>query len=252
MEQYNDYQILYTRLNTVSSKKTTEAPPLKNRENLADQARREIERMILEGGLRPDHHLIEAELAARLGISRTPLREALRQLEVKGLLKRRQTVGYTVVYHSPRELQNTFEVRLALESCVVRLACERATREQLNRAAHYLALYDRELKGLRKEAQKDALFSYRYPEAEEDWNSAFHREIYHASGNELLTAYIMNIRDLERLKRIAVRFTLDDLFRFQEQHYALLQALKERNKRKAVQAVQTHIQSVYRFYFQFA
>lgn len=208
--------------------------------------------MILEGGLRPDHHLIEAELAAQLGISRTPLREALRQLEVKGLIKRRKTVGYTVVYHSPQELQNTFEVRLALECCVIRLACEKATAEHLERAARFLALYDEELHDLRLRAQKDALFSYRYPEAEEDWNSAFHREIYHASGNELLAGYIMNIRDLERLKRIAVRFTLDDLFRFQDQHYAILEALRQRKKGQAVRAVQAHIKNVYRFYFLYA
>ncbi len=227
-------------------------PQQNQRKNLAEKARQEIERLILAGGLRPDQHLIETELADQLGVSRTPLREALRQLEVKGLLKKRKSVGYTVIYHSPEDMRNTFEVRLSLESTAVRLACERATASQIDQAYFYLTRFDEDLAEWGKGKKKGSALAFNFLDAEHDWNSLFHKEIYQASGNALLTRFIMNIRDLERLKRITLQFTLEDFQIFQSQHYAILQAIKERDKGKAVRAIQSHIQRVYDFYYRFS
>ncbi|MBI4763348.1 MAG: GntR family transcriptional regulator [Deltaproteobacteria bacterium] len=224
----------------------------KDKKNLAEKARQEIENKILAGGLRPDHHIIEAELADQLGISRTPLREALRQLEIKGLLKKRHSVGYTVVYHSPQDIRNTFEVRMSLESTAIRLACEKASHEHIERAASFLVRFDEALATQSKSIKNGLLHSFSYPDADHDWNSFFHKEIYRASGNELLTTYIMNLRDLDRLKRITLGVTLEDLLAFQSQHHKILDALKQRHKSKAVRAVQTHIKNVYDVYYQLA
>lgn len=221
----------------------------KDKRNLAEKARQEIENKILAGGLRPDHHIIEAELADQLGISRTPLREALRQLEVKGLLKKRNSVGYTVVYHSPQDLRNTYEIRMSLESTAIRLACENATNEHIDRAAAFLVRYDEALTTQSQRIKNGGLFFFSYPDADHDWNSLFHKEIYRASGNELLTTQIMNIRDLDRLKRITLKLTLGDLLVFQSQHYKILDAVTQRNKGKAVRAVQSHIKNLYHFYY---
>jgi DNA-binding GntR family transcriptional regulator len=224
----------------------------KDKKNLAEKARQEIENKILAGGLRPDHHIIEAELADQLGISRTPLREALRQLEIKGLLKKRNSVGYTVVYHSPQDIRNTFEVRISLESAAIRLACENATREHIDRAALFLVRFDETLAKRSKRIRNGALLSVIYPDADHDWNSLFHKEIYRASGNELLATHIMNVRDLDRLKRITLKLTLGDLLTFQSQHYKILDAVTQRNKVKAVRAVQSHIKNLYNFYCRLA
>jgi DNA-binding GntR family transcriptional regulator len=221
----------------------------KDRKNLAEKARKDIENIILAGGLRPDHHIIETELAEQLGISRTPLREALRQLEIKGLLKKRKSVGYTVVYHSPEDMRNTFEIRVSLESTAVRLACEKATKDHIDRASFFLTRFDEALAEQSKGKKKGLPLSFNYPDVDHDWNSFFHKEIYKASGNELLTSYIMNIRELERLKRITLKLTLDDFLFFQSQHYTILKAIKNRDKGKAVRAIQSHIEKLYDFYY---
>ena len=101
--------------------------PEKKRANLTDKVRRSIAQYILDGTFLPEQHLTEHELAAQFGVSRTPLREALRQLEVQGYLTRRQSVGYVVARFSSRDMYEVFEMRKTLESMAMRLACENAT-----------------------------------------------------------------------------------------------------------------------------
>ena len=109
-----------------------------SRSNLVNTARDAIERYIFDRVLRPDQRLIESELSEKLGLSRTPLREALRQLEVKGLITKLPTGGYVVTYYTAEDVINIFEIREALETLAMRLACDRATREQLDRAGGML------------------------------------------------------------------------------------------------------------------
>jgi DNA-binding GntR family transcriptional regulator len=219
----------------------------KDKKSLVDVARQSIENQILNGDLRPDQRLVEAELADRLEISRTPIREALRQLEIKGIVKKRNLIGYVVVYHSRKDVQNNFEVRIALESTAIKLACEKATQEHIDRASMYLARLDKDL-ALRKEPTFNVIIPDNYLDSDQDWNSLFHREIYNAADNELLTKYIKNVRDMDRLKQVALRMKHSDFQTFQTQHYKILEALKERDKSKAERAVQTHIKTLYDFH----
>ncbi|MEW6184361.1 MAG: GntR family transcriptional regulator [Thermodesulfobacteriota bacterium] len=220
----------------------------KNKTSLVEVARQAIEDQLLTGRLRPDQHLREAELAENFGISRTPLREALRQLETKGLIKKRHSLGYVVVYHSLEDIRNSFEVRLPLEKTAIRLACENATQEHIDRASRILTRYDEELaaphkpqKGLVKRINTDS-----------DWNGLFHKELYQAAGNELLTRHILNLRDLDRLIRITLDLKLADFQRFQAQHHKILNAVKQRNKTRAEKEVQEHILTLFRFYLRTA
>jgi DNA-binding GntR family transcriptional regulator len=220
----------------------------KNKTSLVEVARQAIEDQLLTGRLRPDQHLVEAELAEKVGISRTPLREALRQLETRGLIKKRPSLGYVVVYHSLEDVRNSFEVRLPLEKTAIRLACENATTEHIDRASRILARYDEELAAPYK--PKTAL--EKRINTESDWNSLFHKEMYKAAGNDLLTKYILNLRDLDRLIRITLDFKLIDFQRFQAQHHKILDAVKQRNKTRAEKEVQAHIQTLFRFYLRTA
>ncbi len=219
-----------------------------DKRNLVEQARQFIEDLLLTGGLRPNQRVVEAELAEKLGMSRTPIREALRQLETKGLIQKRPAHGYVVVYHTFEDIRNNFEVRLPLEKAAIRLACDNATQEHLDRAALILTQYDAELAapppqtaGLEKRLN-----------TETDWNSLFHLEMYQAAGNKLLTQYILNLRDLDRLIRITLDLKLADFQRFQRQHHAILNAVKQRNRAKAEKAVENHLLTLYRLYLQTA
>ncbi len=217
---------------------------IKDKKSLVEIARQGIENQILNGVLRPDQRLVESELAAQLGISRTPLREALSQLEIKGIVKKRNDIGYVVVYHSLKDIKNNFEVRIVLESSAIKLACEKASRKHLDRAAMYLARFEEDFINRNKRAIDLTFFN-----SKQDWNSFFHKEMYDAAGNELLTNYIMNLRDLERLKRVTLNFTLSDYRTFQAQHYKILEAVKQRDKSKAQKAVQSHLKTLYSFYY---
>ena len=210
-----------------------------HKENLTDRVRHAMEEKILEGVYRPDQHLTEQELSKQLGVSRTPLREALRQLEVTGYLVRRSSVGYVVARYSDQDMQDMFEVRKALETLCVRLACKNATDEQLDRAAEYLAKYDEELSNPSMRDYNDVFWGT------SNWNYLFHEEIYKSGGNTVLVSHITRLRDQARLKYATQFFRHQDLLHFQVQHYMLLNAIRRRSPEEAESAVKLHLNTLH-------
>ncbi len=95
-----------------------------NKINSIEKAKKAIENDIQTGVLYPRQRLIEEEIAAKLGMSRTPVREALKQLEVEGLVTRLSTRGLIVTAISNEDVRQTFEVREALETAAIKLVCE--------------------------------------------------------------------------------------------------------------------------------
>ena len=86
---------------------------------------------ILKGDLKPGERLMELQLAAKLGVSRTPIREAIRKLELEGLVLMIPRKGAEVAQITEKNMQDVLEVRKALEELSVQLACERITPEQV-------------------------------------------------------------------------------------------------------------------------
>jgi DNA-binding GntR family transcriptional regulator len=207
--------------------------------NLTDKVRHIIEQKILEGTYRPDQHLTEQELSGDLGVSRTPLREALRQLEVTGYLARRKSVGYVVARLSEQDLGEIFEVRKILETTAARLACKNVSGDQLERAGVYLAKYDEELANPSLRDYDDVFWGLG------NWNSLFHEEIYQASANKVLVTHINSLRDMARLKYATQFFHHQDLLEFQRQHYLILEAVKHRSAEEAESAVKLHLNTLY-------
>ena len=96
-------------------------------QSLREQIHDQLRAAILSGEFAPGTALVEAELAVRLGASRTPVREALHQLETEGLLERRGVRGMVVRELTPDDVNCIFEIREALESLAARRACRRMT-----------------------------------------------------------------------------------------------------------------------------
>ena len=92
-----------------------------------------IRQKLLAGEYLPGDRLGEAEIAGELGISRTPVREALRLLSADGLIEINKNRGARVAEWSETELNNVFEVRIRLEGLAARMAAEKATPEQIER-----------------------------------------------------------------------------------------------------------------------
>jgi DNA-binding GntR family transcriptional regulator len=216
--------------------------PEKKRTNLTDKVRRSIAQCILDGTFRPEQHLTEHELATQFGVSRTPLREALRQLEIQGYLSRRKSVGYVVASFSSRDMYEVFELRKTLESMAMRLACENATQEQLQRAEGYLAKYDKELSDPALRDVNDFFWGAG------NWNNMFHEELYNSCGNKLLVSFIGNLRDMPLLRYAVPYFRHADLLEFQRHHHMLLNAIKDKEPGQADEAVRLHLTTLYDIY----
>ena len=98
---------------------------------LRDVVFKTLRQAILKGELEPGERLMEIQLAERLGVSRTPIREAIRKLELEGLVLMIPRKGAEVAKISENNLRDVLEVRRSLEELAIDLACQRITAEEL-------------------------------------------------------------------------------------------------------------------------
>ena len=163
------------------------------KETLHDQVAGRVRDLIIEGRLEPGSRIDEARLVERLGVSRTPFREALRTLAAEGLVVIRPSRGSVVRKLSPGDVRSMLEVLAHLERLAARLTCERASDEEV---AALLALHGRMMALYRR---RDRLPYFKL-------NQAFHTRLAALSGNDTLVEMQGSIQ--ARLKRI--RFVGND------------------------------------------
>lgn len=117
--------------------------------------------MILSGELQPGERLAEEHLAEQLGVSRTPVREALHRLATEGLIACLPTRGFKVSGDSREEMEEVFELRSVLEAYALKVACQRISEEDLTLLESYI-----------NEAQK--AYDVKDIEGVFQWNTKFH------------------------------------------------------------------------------
>ena len=183
---------------------------------------------ILTGELKPGERLMEIHLAEKLGVSRTPIREAIRMLELEGLVTMIPRKGAEVAKISEDDLKDVLEVRKVLESLATRLACERITGEQ---------------KELLKKAAEEFVQSTKSGDATTIAMAdvKFHDEIINASGNKRLAQMINNLA--ERIYRYRLEYIKDEKnhSRLIEEHALIMQNVIEGNVSEAVKCAESHI-----------
>jgi DNA-binding GntR family transcriptional regulator len=165
---------------------------------------------IVHGVLRPNQRLVEVELAERLGVSRTPVRETLQRLVLDGLV-RRDRRGWVVHEHSAEEIRSIYEVRAALEGYAAFLAAGRATADELNALD---ALYP----------PGDGALALG-PDAQVELNERFHDGVIAAAANSRLAQLTRASRQYYFNHRIARLYNLDETRRSIEGHRRILEAL---------------------------
>ena len=136
---------------------------------------------ILRGDLKPGERLMEIQLASQLGVSRTPIREAIRMLEQEGLAVTMPRKGAEVAKMTLKGMEDVLEIRAALDELACQLACERMTEEQLSRLEDKKVIFEKSL----QTANVKVI-------AEADVN--FHDVIYEATGNPKLVNMLNNLR----------------------------------------------------------
>lgn len=189
-----------------------------------------LRQAILKGELKPGERLMEIALAQRLGVSRTPIREALRKLELEGLVVMIPRRGAQVANITEKDLNDVLEVRVALENMAIEKACARITEDGLK------SLDEAEKKFERTIAEGDLVS---LAEADE----AFHEIIYQASGNLRLNQVVSNLR--EQMYRYRLEYLKEEEARKElvKEHTELCQALKERDTARAQAIAFGHIEN---------
>ncbi len=113
-------------------------PALPSQPTVREVAYQSLRQLILNGTLAPNQRLFENELAEQMGISRTPVREALRQLETEGLVRLNARRGAVVAGLSAAEMREEFQIRAALEALAIRLAAAHLTATHVQALAQML------------------------------------------------------------------------------------------------------------------
>lgn len=205
----------------------------------SDRAYAHLERAILIGELKPRERLVEAELAEQLGLSRTPVREALRRLEERGLVRILPHRGAVVADLSAEEVESIYEVRVCLEGLAARLAAAALTPAQLARIGQLEGACAR----LASSGDILALMAA---------NDQFHDAIYGAAGNPCLLELIRQLRQRVNLLRYNAWALPARIGRSLEEHRQILELLRARASGRMAGLIRTHLRPARDAYLQHA
>ena len=188
----------------------------------------QLQRMIVEGALAPGTRLNERLLCDRLGVSRTPLREAFRVLAEQGLVSLLPNRGAVVLQLSTQDIAETFEVIAGLESMSGELACARITEEEVNelRALHF--------EMLACHAMRDLPGYYRL-------NYRIHDGINKAARNDVLRRTYTTINSRLQALRFRSNFDRDKWDEAVREHCAMIEALDARDGPTLASVLKAHV-----------
>jgi DNA-binding GntR family transcriptional regulator len=195
----------------------------------SDYVYNQLRGRIIDKSLKPGQRLPEVKIATEMGVSRTPVREALRRLSAEGLVRVIPNSGARVSSPTASEMESAYAVREYLESLSVNLACKNGLdRRTMERMEEILS-------------EEETAFNERNLDAFLDGNNSFHRLLAEASRNSVLSEYIDNI-----MLRTNVYILFYDPFNEKEnystsEHRAILRAIAKRDIDGAERLIREHL-----------
>jgi len=183
---------------------------------------------ILRGDLQPGERLMEIHLAKKLGVSRTPVREAISMLEQEGLAVTYPRRGAQVAKMTVKDLDDVLEIREVLDTLAASLACRNMNSDDINNLAAACADFEKATRGndIREVVRTD---------------EAFHNVIYEASNNPRLRAILLNLKgQMYRFRFEYVKDKSNYPFLIKE-HKDILEALKTRNEEEVIKHTKKHL-----------
>ena len=183
---------------------------------------------ILSGRYEQNTELKEAAIGAELGVSRTPVREALRQLELEGLVTIIPNRGAYVNMITAKDVQDIYVIRSMLEGLCARWATQSITEEQLDSMEETLCLseYHTSKKNYEKLYELDSLF---------------HEQLYEAGGSRILNHILSDFHHYVKIVRKATISTSSRSVTSTEEHRAIFEAIKEKDPDKAEALAKEHV-----------
>ncbi len=201
---------------------------LPRRRSLGETAYERLKQAIVKGEFPAASHLVENRVADALGISRTPVREAIHKLAREGLLKRFPSGGYFVVGLTRRDIEETFGIRSVLESYAARLAA--------------LQHQEKDLKPLEKKIEEYQLcLDDNRLEALTRINTEFHDLLYTLSRSPKLIKMINDLRDpVYRFRKVLLK-VVETARRSNEDHRLMMAHIRSRDAQGVEKLVREHI-----------
>lgn len=188
----------------------------------------EIEHAILGGELKSGENLTESRLSKELGVSRTPVREALRQLELEGLVRTVPNKGAVVVGVTEKDIEDIYVIRTRIEDLAVRWAAESMTDAALAELRELVAL--QEFYATRGDLEKLC-----------ELDGTFHEAIYRASGSRPLEHMLTGFHHYIRHARSVSFKRSGRALKAVAEHREIVEALAARNARQAAVLMVEHI-----------
>lgn len=189
---------------------------------------------ILKGELKPGERLMELQLAAKLGVSRTPIREAIRMLEQEGLAVTIPRKGAEVAKMTEKGMEDVLQIRRALDELAVQLACDKMDEEHLEELRRAMKAFENAARTgqVKQVVQADV---------------AFHDAIYRAADNPKLMTLLNNLR--EQMYRYRVEYLKDEnsYAALIEEHKNIFRCLQNRDKAQVTRATSEHVVNQERF-----
>lgn len=197
------------------------------RERIADRAYTELKAMLLDYTLKPGERINEIALAKRIGVSRTPLREALNRLNTESLLRCAPGKGYFCRDLDVHETFQLYELRKALEVAAVRLAVKRASAEDVDALEDFL----------RRTGPDAGDFTL---EQQVEFDEAFHTSLIAMAGNAEMLRVLVNVNERIRFVRL-IDMGRQNRRHTQAEHMKLVRALRAGDESACVAFLERHI-----------
>ena len=206
--------------------------PLPRRESLHQQTYHALRTAILSGELTPGDRLVETQLAQQLEVSRTPIREALRQLQREGLVEVDASGSLRVITISIADAVHLYDCRIALEQAAVQGACRRASDAVL--AALQQAVIQAE-----RAVQRQTSTLNTFEMLNLDYQ--FHRKIAESAGNIWLTGLLDQVFDKMMLLRVQTTRHNPKVLDICAEHHQISAAIAARDADTAIVAIHDHL-----------
>ncbi len=192
---------------------------------------------ILNGVYQENDELRENTIATELGVSRTPVREALRQLELEGLVKMIPNKGAFVTGITANDVKDIYAIRSMLEGMCARWATEYITEEQIEDLEEIILLSEYHVKKAKGEKSQQVT----------ELDGKFHEILYNASNSRILNHVLSDFHKYVRMARKASVANLERAEKSIEEHKHILEALKNRDADQAEYWANTHMMNVMKY-----
>lgn len=196
----------------------------------AERAYVDLRHLIVAGEFQPGEQLREEHLASRLQVSRTPVREAMRRLEVEGVIERRKNRRSYLAAVDTRTMEELFTVRASLESIAAGLAARRSDNTFVEQLEGIAVEMDQALAG--PNVAYEELTAH---------NEAFHTALLDASGNRILAATARGLMRRPLVTQTFRRYTHEQLVRSQAHHRELIAACRVNDAAWAESVMRSHV-----------